>query len=88
MDEVEEERRGGGDVPAPPRPWLNGPLRDEEEERRPFSSVVVMRDAIFACLLALLAVDGESVVRRRLRVELSCVVVTKEEGGGRWKVEG
>jgi hypothetical protein len=41
--------RRGGDVPAPPRPWLNGPLRDEEEERRAFSSVVVMRDAIFAC---------------------------------------
>jgi hypothetical protein len=37
-------------------------------------------------LLALLAVDGESVVRRRLRVELSCVVATKEEGW--WKVEG
>jgi hypothetical protein len=26
-------------------------------------------------LLALLAVDGESVARRRLRVELSCVVL-------------
>jgi len=47
MNEVVEKRRRGGDVPAPPRPWLNGPLRDEEEERRVL--VVVMRDAIFVC---------------------------------------